>query len=124
MSLLKLDKPSKKLLPKLSLHQLRPVLMLNLHRLKLFKKLLKLRLPLLLLPLKLLVLPSEKLSLLMQLRPKRSKPLKKKLLLPLLKMVLPLKKLPMLEMLLLPKETSQTLHRLKLSKKLLQMLLR
>jgi hypothetical protein len=44
MPQLKLDKPSKKLLPKPSLHQLRPVLMLNSHRLKLFKNLLKLRL--------------------------------------------------------------------------------
>jgi hypothetical protein len=48
---LKPDKPSKKLLPKLLLHQLKPVLMLNLHKLKLFKNLLKLRLPLLLKPL-------------------------------------------------------------------------
>jgi hypothetical protein len=38
-------------------------------------------------------------------------------------MELPSKKLPMLEMLLLPKETSQTLHRQKPSNKLLKLLL-
>jgi Trp operon repressor len=54
---------------------------------------------------------------------KRSKPLNWKLLLPLLKMELPSKKLPMLEMLLLPKETSQTMHRPKPSNKLLKLLL-
>jgi len=118
----KLDKLSKKLLPKLSLHQLKPVLMLNSHRLKLFKKLLKLKLQLPLLPLKLLVSPWEKLSLLMLLSLKRYKPLKRKLLLPLLKVKLLSKMLLMLEMLLLPKETSQTMHRLKQSNKLLKLL--
>lgn len=58
----------------------------------------------------------------MLLSPKRSKPLKKKLLLPLLRMELPSKKLPMLEMLLLPKETNQTMHRLKQSNKLPKLL--